>query len=223
VSRAPRVVIADEQPTIRATVRRLLARDGFEVCGEAADADAAVEAALRERPDICLIGVVMPGSGIRATRRIAPALPETAIVILTASESRDDLVGAIKAGAVGYLLKSEKQEELPSILRGVLAGEAAIPRKLVAPLVRELQNHGRRRAIVGERGSAELTAREWEVMELTCDGLDTAEIAERLLVSPVTVRRHVSGILKKLGVKDRDAAVTLVQEQGLSTLNIRRS
>jgi DNA-binding NarL/FixJ family response regulator len=213
VSRAPRVVIADEQPTIRAAVRRPLERDGFEVCGEAADGEAAVEAALRERPDICLIGVPAPRSGRRATKQIATALPETAIVILTASESRDELVGAIKAGAVGYLLKSEKQDELPSILRGVLAGEAAIPRKLVAPLVRELQTHGRRRAIAGERGSAELTAREWEVMELMCEGLDTAEIAERLIVSPVTVRRHVSGILRKLGVKDRGEAVALVEGQ----------
>jgi DNA-binding NarL/FixJ family response regulator len=213
VSRAPRVVIADEQPTIRAAVRRLLERDGFEVCGEADDAEAAVEEALRARPDICLIGVVMPGSGIRATRRIATALPETAVVILTASESRDDLVGAIRAGAVGYLLKSETQEELPSILRSVLAGEAAIPRKLIAPLVRELQTHGRRREIADDKGDADLTAREWEVMELLCEALDTAEIADRLSVSPVTVRRHVSGILRKLGVEGRDEAVALVEGQ----------
>jgi DNA-binding NarL/FixJ family response regulator len=213
VSRAPRVVIADEQPTIRAAVRRLLARDGFEVCGEAAEAEAAVEAALRERPDICLIGVVMPGSGIRATRRIATARPETAVVILTASESRAHLVGAIRAGAVGYLLKSANQEELPSVLRGVLAGEAAIPRKMVGSLLRELQTQGRRRAIVGESGRADLTLREWEVMELMCEGLGTAEIAERLFVSPVTVRRHVSTILRKLGVKNRDDAVALVGAQ----------
>jgi DNA-binding NarL/FixJ family response regulator len=198
---------------MRASLRRLLERDGFEVCVEAFDAEAAVEQALRERPDICLISVLAPPSGRRATRQIASALPETAIVILTASERRDDLVGAIKAGAVGYLLKSEKQEELPSILRSVLAGEAAIPRTLVAPLVRELQTHGRRRAIAGEKGSAELTGREWEVIELMCEGLDTAEIAERLVVSPVTVRRHVSGILRKLGVKDRAEAVALVERQ----------
>jgi DNA-binding NarL/FixJ family response regulator len=198
---------------MRDSVRRLLERNGFEVCGEASDAEAAVEEALRERPDICLIGALGPRSGRRATRQIASALPKTAIVILTASESRDDLVGAIKAGAVGYLLKSEKQEELPSILRSVLAGEAAIPRTLVAPLVRELQAHGRRRAIAGEKGSAELTGREWEVIELMCEGLDTAEIAERLVVSPVTVRRHVSGILRKLGVKDRAGAVALVEGQ----------
>ena len=194
-------------------MRRLLERHGFEVCGEVFGADAAVEAALRERPDICLIGVSAPRRGRRATKQIATALPETAIVILTASESRDDLVAAIKAGAVGYLLKSEKQEELPSILRGIMAGEAAIPRKLVALLVRELQTHGRRRAIAGERGRSELTAREWEVMVLMCEGLGTAEIAERLFISRVTVRRHVSGILKKLGAEDRDEAVALVEGQ----------
>jgi len=206
-------VIADEQPTMRSAVRGLLERDGFEVCGEASDPEAAVEAALRERPDICLIGVLMPESGIRATRRITTALPQTAVVILTTSESRDHLVGAIRAGAIGYLLTSANLEELGSILRGVLAGEAAIPRTLVAQLVSELQAHGRRRAVVSARGRAALTAREWEVMELVCEGLGTGEIAERLLVSPVTVRRHVSAILRKLGVEDRAAAVALVERQ----------
>ncbi len=198
---------------MRTSVRRLLERDGFEVCGEASDAEAAVEAAIRERPDICLIGVVMPGGGILATRRITKAVPDTAVVILTASESRDHLVGSIRAGAVGYLLKSADQGELPSILRGVLAGEAAIPRKLVARLVRELQTQGRRRVIAGAKGGADLTPREWEVMELMCEGLGTAEIAERLFIAPVTVRRHISAILTKLGVKDRGEAVALVDEQ----------
>jgi DNA-binding NarL/FixJ family response regulator len=213
VSRAPRLLIADKHPTMRAGVKRLLEQDGFDICAEASDAEAAVEAALRERPDICLIGVVMPGSGIRATRRIATELPETAIVILTASERHDHLVGAIRAGAVGYLIKTADQEELPSVLRSVLAGEAAIPRKLVARLVRELQTQGRRRVIAGDKGGADLTPREWDVLGLMCEGLDTSEIAKRLVISPVTVRRHISTILKKLGAEDRDAAVALVEGQ----------
>jgi DNA-binding NarL/FixJ family response regulator len=207
VSRVPRVLIADKQPTMRAAVRRLLEQDGFDVCGEASDAGAAVELALRERPDICLLGVVMPGSGIRATRRIATELPETAVVILTASERHDHLVDAIRAGAVGYLLKGMDPEQLPNVLRGVLAGEAAIPRTLVARLVGEMQAHGRRRVI------ADLTGREWEVLELLCEGLGTGEIGERLFVSPVTVRRHISAIRRKLGVDDREAAVALVEGQ----------
>jgi DNA-binding NarL/FixJ family response regulator len=213
MSAAPRVLIADEQPTIRAAVRRLLEQDGFTVCGEASDAESAVDAARGQRPDICLIGELMPGSGIRATRRITTALPETAVVILTASESREHLVDAIRAGAVGYLLKGMDPEQVPSVLRGVLAGEAAIPRTLVARLVGEMHTHGRRRVIAGKRGSVDLTGREWEVLELMCDGLGTAEIAERLFVSPVTVRRHISAIRGKLGVKARAEAVALVEGQ----------
>jgi DNA-binding NarL/FixJ family response regulator len=211
MSRAPRVVIADEHPTMRSSARRLLERDGFTVCGEAADADGAVEAAFRERPDLCLIGMPIPGDGMWATARIATALPQTAVVILTASERH--LVDAIRAGAVGYLLKGMNEERLASALTGVLAGAAAIPPTLVARLVREFQTQGRRRVIARESGRVDLTARETEVMELMCEGLSTREIAERLLVSPVTVRRHVSETVAKLGVDDREAAVALVGGQ----------
>jgi DNA-binding NarL/FixJ family response regulator len=213
MSRAPRAVIVDDQPTMRASVRRLLERDGFTVCGEAADADGAAEAAFRERPDLCLIGVPIPGDVIWATSQIATAVPQTVVVLLTASEDCDDLVDAIRAGALGYLLKGITQERLASALRRVLAGEAAVPRKLVACLVRELQTQGRRRTIACEHGHADLTARETEVMELMCEGLSTGEIAERLVVSPVTVRRHTSEIVAKLGVDDREAAVALVAGQ----------
>ena len=211
MSPAPRVVIADEHPTMRASTRRLLERDGFTVCGEASDADAAVAAALRESPDLCLIGMPIPGGGMWATSRIATALPQTAVVILTASESH--LVEAIRSGAIGYLLKDMNEEQLAGALRGVLAGEAAIPLTLVTRLVREFQAQGRRRVIASENGSVDLTARETEVMELMCEGRSTGEIAERLLVSPVTVRRHISEIVGKLGVDDREEAVALVGGQ----------
>jgi DNA-binding NarL/FixJ family response regulator len=213
VRQAPRVVIADEQPTMRAAARRILERDGFTVCGEAADTDGAVEAALRERPDLCLIGIPIPGNGIRATARIATALPDTAVVILAASESRDHFLDAIRAGAVGYLLKGMNEERLPTVLRRVLAGEGAIPRTLVAPLVREFQIQSRRRMVASENGRVHLTARETEVLELMCEGLSTGEIAERLFVSPVTVRRHISETVSKLGVDDRQGAVALVDGQ----------
>jgi DNA-binding NarL/FixJ family response regulator len=213
MSRAPRAVIADDQPIMRASARRLLEQDGFTVCGEASDADGAVEAAFREAPDICLLGVPIPGDVILATSQIATSLPQTAVVLLTASESRADLVDAIRAGAVGYLLKGMSEERLTSALRSVLAGEAAIPRGLVACLVRELQTQGRRRTIAGEHGHADLTARETEVMELMCEGRSTGEIAERLVLSPVTVRRHISEIVGKLGVDDREEAVALVGRQ----------
>jgi DNA-binding NarL/FixJ family response regulator len=198
---------------MRASARRLLRRDGFTVCAEASDAEGAVEAALRERPDICLIGALIPGSGVLATERITTALPETAVVILTTSENRIDLVEAIGAGAVGYLLKDMGEERLASTIRAVLAGEAAIPRSLVAHLVREFHAREGRRMIASENGRVDLTARETQVMQLMCEGLSTREIADRLFLSPVTVRRHISETIGKLGVDDREAAVALVGGQ----------
>jgi DNA-binding NarL/FixJ family response regulator len=198
---------------MRASARRLLRRDGFTVCAEASDAEGAVEAALRERPDICLIGALIPGSGVLATERITTALPETAVVILTTSENRIDLVEAIGAGAVGYLLKDMAEERLASTIRAVLAGEAAIPRSLVAHLVREFHAREGRRMIASENGRVDLTARETQVMQLMCEGLSTREIADRLFLSPVTVRRHISETIGKLGVDDREAAVALVGGQ----------
>ncbi len=213
MSRKPRVVIADEQPTMRVSATRLLERDGFTVCGEAADADAAIAVAFRESPDLCLIGMPIRGDGMRATAQIATALPQTSVVILTASESRADLLEAIRAGAVGYLLTGMNEERLARALRGVLAGEAAIPRTLVARLVLELQVQGRGQMIASQNGRVELTTRETEVVQLMCEGLSTGQMAERLFVSPVTVRRHISEIVGKLGVDDREAAVALVGGQ----------
>jgi DNA-binding NarL/FixJ family response regulator len=111
---------------MRVSVRQLLERDAFSICGEASDAAAAVAAAFRESPDLCLISVPIRGDGMWATGQIATALPQTSVVILTASESRVDLLDAIRAGAVGYLLTGMNDERLTSALRGVLAGEAAI-------------------------------------------------------------------------------------------------
>jgi DNA-binding NarL/FixJ family response regulator len=103
-------------------------------------------------------------------------------------------------------------ERIVHALHGVLAGEAAIPRPLMAHLIKDLQTQGRHRTIVGRRGRVDLTSREWEVLELLCDDLSTSAIAERLSLSPVTVRRHSSEIVQKLGVRDRTEVVALVRE-----------
>jgi DNA-binding NarL/FixJ family response regulator len=194
-------------------VREALEADaGFEVCGEAPDAPGALELAARERPDLCLLDVHMPGSGIRAAHELATSLPDAAVVMLTVSRNDSDLFDALRVGAAGYLLKDTDPERLPHALRGVLAGEAALPRALVARVIDEFRSKGRRRlSLAGDRGR-ELTSREWEVLELMRQGLSTREIAERLVVAPVTVRRHVSAILKKLRVADRDAAVRLLED-----------
>jgi DNA-binding NarL/FixJ family response regulator len=130
--------------------------------------------------------------------------------MLSVSDDSSDLFDALKAGATGYLLKDTSADRLPEALKGVLRGEAAIPRQLVTILVDEFQQQGRRRASVGRRQrGARLTAREWEVLDLMCAGLCTEDIAARLFVGAVTVRTHVSSILKKLQVEDRQSAVEL--------------
>jgi DNA-binding NarL/FixJ family response regulator len=206
------VVLADDHEPIRSGVRETLEEAGFEVCAEAGDAAEAIDAALRERPDVCLLDVHMPGSGIRAAGEIAAALPETAVVMLTVSRNDEDLFDALRAGAAGYLLKDIDPDRLAHALRGVLAGEAALPRTLVARVIDQFRTSGkgRRIALAGERG-AELTSREWQVLELLGEGLTTKQIADRLFVSPVTVRRHVSATLAKLAVPDRAAAVELLE------------
>jgi DNA-binding NarL/FixJ family response regulator len=208
-------VIADDHPAARAGIRESLEADeGFQVVAEAEDAEGAVEAALRERPDLCVLDVHMPGGGIRAARDVASALPNTAVVMLTVSRDDADLFDALRAGAAGYLLKDTNPTRLAHALRGVLAGEAAVPRILVARLIDEFRGHGRRRFRLAGRGGANLTNREWEVLEMMHEGLTTAEISRRLFVSPVTVRRHVSGVLAKLDVSTRDEALRLIQDEG---------
>jgi DNA-binding NarL/FixJ family response regulator len=207
-----RVLIADDHPPTRAGVKAALERDGFVVCAQAADARAAIEAARSERPDVCLLDIHMPGDGIFAAETIARELPDAAVVMLTVSRTDADLFNALRAGASGYLLKDIDPMRLPLALRGVLEGEAALPRRLVALLIEEFRERRRRRRIplVGRRG-VELTDREWEVLELMKQGLSTEEIAARLFISPVTVRTHVSAILKKLHVPTREAALELLE------------
>ena len=207
-----RVLIADDHPPTRAGVKAALEKDGFVVCAQAADARAAIEAARSERPDVCLLDIHMPGDGIHAAETISRELPDAAVVMLTVSRTDADLFNALRAGASGYLLKDIDPVRLPLALRGVLEGEAALPRRLVALLIEEFRERKRRRRIplVGRRG-VELTDREWEVLELMKQGLTTDEIASHLFISPVTVRTHVSSILKKLQVPTREAAVALLE------------
>jgi DNA-binding NarL/FixJ family response regulator len=211
--RGPTIVLVDDEPVTRTEVRRLLERDGFDVTAEAADAESAIETIARERPRLCLVDLRVPGGGIRVVREASRRAPEILIVVLTDTADRADLLDAIHAGASGYLVKSMDPGRLVYALRGVLAGEAAIPRPLMAELVRDLQTVGRQHVVAGRNGRADLTSREWEILGLLCDGLTGPSIAERLYLSPVTVRRHSSEVVRKLGVRDRSEAIELVQEQ----------
>ncbi|HYZ77499.1 MAG TPA: response regulator transcription factor [Gaiellaceae bacterium] len=208
-----RVLVADDHVATRVGVRLALEGHGFAVCAEAADAVRAIAAATRERPDLCLLDIGMPGNGIAAAAEIKLRLPETAIVMLTISRDDDDLFDSLQAGASGYLLKDTAPARLPLALRGVLDGEAALPRGLTARVIEEFRTRerSRRLRILLRSRAITLTTREWEVLELLGQGLLTSEIAKRIQTSDATVRSHVRGILKKLHAPDRKSAIRLLE------------
>jgi DNA-binding NarL/FixJ family response regulator len=206
-----RVVIADDHTRMRAKVRAALEADGWVVCAEGASADEAISLATEHRPDVVLLDIHMPGSGIRAAQAITGALPETSVVMLTQSAADDDLFDSLRAGAEGYLLKGSDPAELGASLRGVLAGEAAMDARLVSRILDEFRAPAKARFRRGSPAASKLSAREWEVMELLADGASTDEVAKRLFLSPTTVRVHVSSVLRKLRVKDRESAFRLLR------------
>ena len=209
----PSVLVADDDAAHRRGVREALEANGFFVVGEAWDAPTAIGAADRLRPDIVLIEIELPGEGLNAIGRIARASPRTLIVVLSESERSEDVVGAFTRGASGYLLKGITGEPLASTLRGAYHGEPPLSRSLVPYLLDEVRRGSARRLTL-PAGSVTLTPREWEVGELLREGQSTAEIAETLGISPVTVRRHVGLLLNKLGAENREAAVELLRAYG---------
>lgn len=212
-----RVLVADDHAPTRAGVRLALEGHGFRICAEAGSADEAIAGALRERPDLCLLDIGMPGNGVAAAAEIKLRLPETSIVMLTISRDDEDLFESLQAGASGYLLKDTTPARLPLALRGVLEGDAALPRALTARVIEEFRRReqGRRLKALLRSKNIRLSEREWEVLELLGQGLVTSEIAERIETSEATVRSHVRGIVKKLHVPDRHAAVRLLNARQL--------
>jgi DNA-binding NarL/FixJ family response regulator len=204
---ATRVLLADDHVPTRRDIRRALETDArFTVCAEAGDAPAAIEAAVRESPDICILDVRMPGTGVAAAWEISARLPQTRIVMLTVSRDDADLFASLRAGASGYLLKDMDPEELAGALGDVLNGEAALPPALMARVIEEFRDRSpRRRAVHAREGYETLTSREWQVLDLLRQGLTTAGIARKLVVSPVTVRTHVASILRKVRAPSREA------------------
>jgi DNA-binding NarL/FixJ family response regulator len=211
---APRVLIADDHPPTRAGVRMALERDGFEVCAEAWTAEGAVKAAMREQPDVCLLDINMPGGGASAASTITARLPHTLVLMLTVSREGEDLLESMRRGAHGYLLKEMDPAKLSVAVKAALAGEAPLPRQMTGFLVEELRHEPHHRHPVTDKGRPELTRREWEVLDLLCEGAGTGDIAGRLFLSQVTVRRHISAILGKLGASSREEAIRLTEEAG---------
>jgi two-component system, NarL family, nitrate/nitrite response regulator NarL len=211
----PRALIADAAAPVRTGLRVALERDGFVIVAEAATAGIAVREALRLRPDVCVMDILLPGDGRSAVRAIKADVPRTTVVVLTGSEDREDLLGALRAGASGYLPKTTNLTRLPLAIRAALAGEAAIPRGLVMHIVDELRKStAETQSMLAQAREHGLTPRECHVLILLARDLSTREIARHLGVADVTVRRHLSAIRRKLAVADRSAAIRELERWG---------
>jgi DNA-binding NarL/FixJ family response regulator len=212
-----RVLLADDQDLVRAGFGALLgAQDDIEVVGEAGDGDEAVELARHHRPDIVLMDIRMPGTdGLAATRAIAAddRLDGVRIVILTTFELDEYVFEAIRAGASGFVVKNTKPVELLRAVRAVAAGDALLSPSVTRRLMREFA--ARTREAPRSPALDALTEREREVMALVAEGLTNDEIAERLVVSPLTAKTHVSHVMVKLGARDRIQLVVFAYESGL--------
>jgi DNA-binding NarL/FixJ family response regulator len=216
VSEAPRVLIADGDAATRAGLRVALTRAGFQVVAEARERDAALDAAVGERPDLVLVSVDLPGGGLDAVRTITLRLPAAKVVVLSSHPSGEELVDAVLAGASGYLGSGMSLTRLPHALRGVLAGEVALPRGHSRHLLEALRFRDAGRALIAAHSAAKLTDREWEVLQLLAENASTATMAQRLGISEVTVRRHVSSLVAKLDVTDRAGAAELFRRRSTS-------
>jgi DNA-binding NarL/FixJ family response regulator len=202
-----RILIADDHPLTRDALAALLAQEGFEVVGEAADGREALQAVRTLDPDLVLLDLTMPGmDGLTALPRIREEAPDCEVVVLTASDAEENLLGAIRAGASGYLLKTEPPEQIASFLRGVARGDAALSGGVARRLLERVRDGGRLDGIP-ESITKLLSAREVEVLLLLDEHLGTDEIAQRLFISEHTVRSHVKSLLKKLGVSSRREAL----------------
>jgi DNA-binding NarL/FixJ family response regulator len=203
-----RILIVDDHPLTRDALAALVEQSGFEVAGQAADGEAAVKLAGELGPDLILLDLSLPGmNGLEALPRLREAAPAAEVVVLTASGTEENLLGAIRGGAAGYLLKSEPPERIVEFLRGVARGEAALSGAIARRLLETVRETGGRETGVPDSIAAELTAREVEILLLLDDRLETDEIAKRLFISEHTVRSHVKSVLRKLEVTSRREAV----------------
>jgi DNA-binding NarL/FixJ family response regulator len=202
-----RVLIVDDHPLTRDALSALLAQQGFDVVGEAEDGRRAIAEAEVLQPDLVLLDLAMPGmDGISALPRIRDSAPGCEVVVLTASDGEESLLAAIRAGASGYLLKTEPPEQIAAFLRSVARGEGALSGGVARRLLDRVRDGGRPSGVPDEIGRL-LSAREVEVLLLLDEHLATDQIATRLFISEHTVRSHVKSLLRKLGVSSRREAL----------------
>lgn len=208
-----RVLIADDHAVVRDGLSLVLSQlDGFEVVGEAATGTEAVKQAVIHKPDVVLMDVQMPGlDGVEATRQITDLVPNVAVLMLSMYSDEATAVGAMRAGARGYLLKGAGHTEVAAALRAVVAGQAIFGEGVATVLLAQIGTAGPTQDYPFPR----LSEREREILDLLVAGKRTNEIAATLFVAPKTVSNQLTSIYGKLGVGDRTAAILLAREQGL--------
>jgi DNA-binding NarL/FixJ family response regulator len=210
------VLIADDQPLVRRGLTLVLRADpSIEVVGEAGDGEEAVEAAHRLHPRVVLMDVRMPVlDGVRATGRLTAELPGSRVLVLSTFDMDEYVVGALRAGAAGFLPKDVAPEELAAALHTVDRGEAVVAPRLLTRLIATYVT-APPPAPAPPAALAELTPREEEVLRLIARGLDNTGIAQEMGIGVQTVKNHVTGVFAKLGVRDRAQAVIAAYESGL--------
>jgi DNA-binding NarL/FixJ family response regulator len=208
------VLIVDDHPLTRDALRGLLDAGGFDVVGEASSGSDAVRLAADLQPELVVLDLGMPGmSGLEALPKLRAAAPRTQVVVLTAAADDENLLAAIRAGAAGYLLKSEPPEQITAFLRGIIRGEAALSSAVARRLFDEVRRDDRRGHEVPQEVADALSARELEVLLLLDRHLSTEEIAQRLFISEHTVRSHVKNLMAKLDVSSRREAIAKLNRE----------
>ena len=206
-----RIVVADDHPLYREGVARSLADDAaFAVVGQAADADAAVELVQRASPDIVLLDLSMPAGGGISALRLIMSLPVTPkVAMLTVSEEDDDVMQALKAGAVGYILKGVGSRELVSIVKDVARGQSYVSPALAARILNAMREGGARRA---ENPLDDLSKREEDILKLVAEGKSNKEVGRALDLQEKTVKHYMTTILQKLHVRNRVEAAVMARD-----------
>ncbi len=202
-----RVLVVDDHPVVRTGLRGMLAADpAIDVVGEAGSGDEALVFVARDRPDVVLMDLRMPGmDGVAATARITADHPAVRVLVVTTYDTDTDILRAVEAGAAGYLLKDTPRDQLAAAVHAASRGETVLASSVAAKLVTRMRTPA----------AENLTPREIEVLGAVSQGLTNAEIGRRLFIGEATVKTHLLRVFTKLGVDDRTAAVTVAMQRGI--------